>query len=58
VPSEEVRVGETVRVRPGDRIPLDGVVSDGRVNGQPGGNHRRVDSGGVKQSVTRYLQEP
>jgi Zn2+/Cd2+-exporting ATPase len=29
VPSEEIRVSETIRVRPGDRIPLDGVVSDG-----------------------------
>lgn len=29
VPVAQVRVGETVSVRPGARIPLDGVVSDG-----------------------------
>jgi Zn2+/Cd2+-exporting ATPase len=29
IPSEEVRVGETLRVKPGARIPLDGVVADG-----------------------------
>ncbi len=30
VPAESVEVGETVVVRPGDRVPLDGVVRDGR----------------------------
>ena len=30
VPLEEVRVGDLVRVRPGERIPVDGRVSDGR----------------------------
>ena len=29
VPTAEVRAGETVVVRPGDRIPVDGVVTDG-----------------------------
>ncbi|WP_256392278.1 heavy metal translocating P-type ATPase [Natronoarchaeum rubrum] len=29
VPAEEVEVGETVVVRPGEKIPLDGVVRDG-----------------------------
>ncbi|MDS0300004.1 cadmium-translocating P-type ATPase [Halogeometricum sp. S1BR25-6] len=29
VPAEDVAVGETVLVRPGDRIPLDGVVTEG-----------------------------
>ncbi len=29
MPATEVQVGETVRVRPGERIPLDGVVSAG-----------------------------
>jgi heavy metal translocating P-type ATPase len=30
VPLEEVRIGDRLRVRPGDSIPVDGVVLDGR----------------------------
>ena len=30
VPSEEVRAGETVVVRPGERVPVDGLVREGR----------------------------
>ena len=30
VPVEQVRVGDVFRVRPGDRMPLDGVVASGR----------------------------
>ena len=30
VPIEQVRVGDLVRVRPGDRVPVDGTVTDGR----------------------------
>ena len=30
VPLDEVRVGDTLRVRPGERVPVDGVVADGR----------------------------
>ncbi|MCR4905377.1 MAG: heavy metal translocating P-type ATPase, partial [Clostridiales bacterium] len=29
VSPEEVEVGETIRVKPGERVPLDGVVTDG-----------------------------
>jgi Cd2+/Zn2+-exporting ATPase len=29
VPPENVRVGETIVVKPGERVPLDGVISDG-----------------------------
>ena len=29
VPSEEVGVGETIRVRPGEKVPLDGVIVEG-----------------------------
>jgi Cu+-exporting ATPase len=30
VPLDEVKVGDTLRVRPGERVPVDGVVLDGR----------------------------
>jgi len=30
VPLEEVRIGDRLRVRPGDSVPVDGVVEDGR----------------------------
>ena len=30
VPLADVRVGDTVRVRPGEKVPLDGIVTDGR----------------------------
>ena len=30
VPLEEVRVGDTIRVRPGEKIPVDGTVLEGR----------------------------
>lgn len=42
VPSDEVRVGDIVRIKPGERIPVDGVVDSGEtrldtsaVNGEP-----------------------
>ncbi len=30
IPLEEVQVGDRLRVRPGDKVPVDGVVTDGR----------------------------
>ncbi|MBZ0123901.1 MAG: HAD-IC family P-type ATPase, partial [Roseovarius sp.] len=30
IPLEEVQVGDRIRVRPGDKVPVDGVVVDGR----------------------------
>ena len=30
VPLEEVQVGDRIRVRPGDKVPVDGIVLDGR----------------------------
>ncbi len=30
IPLEDVQVGDRIRVRPGDKVPVDGVVADGR----------------------------
>ncbi len=30
VPIDEVQIGDLLRVRPGDRVPIDGIVEDGR----------------------------
>jgi Cu+-exporting ATPase len=32
VPVEEVRIGDLLRVRPGEKIPLDGIITDGKSN--------------------------
>jgi len=32
VPIEQVQVGDVLRVRPGEKVPVDGVVTDGRSN--------------------------
>ena len=39
---DDVAIGEIVRVRPGDKVPLDGVVVDGRQRREPGAHHRRI----------------
>ena len=40
VPLEEVQVGDRLRVRPGEKVPVDGVVLEGPQHG------RRVDADG------------
>ncbi len=32
IPVDEIRKGETLRVRPGEKIPIDGVITEGRSN--------------------------
>ena len=41
VPVEQVVVGDLVRVRPGEKMPVDGVVTDGRDRGRREHAHRR-----------------
>ena len=46
ISARDVAVGELVIVRPGERIPVDGPVLAGRLDGRSIGAHRRVDPGG------------
>lgn len=49
VPAKEVKVGETVLVRPGERVPFDGIVTKGQTS---------VDTSALTgETVPRYLQE-
>jgi Cd2+/Zn2+-exporting ATPase len=62
VPVEEVRIGDVVVVRPGGRIPVDGIVSAGQssVNQAPiTGESMPVEKfkGGEVFGGTRYLAE-
>ena len=42
---DQVVVGDLVRVRPGDRVPVDGVLIDGASGGRRVDAHRRVAAG-------------
>ncbi len=45
VPAKQVEIGALVRVRPGERIALDGVVTTGAIHRQSGADHRREHAG-------------
>ena len=45
VPLEHVHVGDRLRVRPGERVPVDGVVLEGATHGRRIDGHRRADPG-------------
>jgi Cd2+/Zn2+-exporting ATPase len=58
-PAGEVPIDATVRVRPGARIPLDGVVHAGNEQREPGAGHRREHAGGQgarRHGVRRHDQ--
>ena len=46
VPLDEVQVGDRLRVRPGEKIPVDGVVLEGHSAVDEVDAHRRADPGG------------
>ena len=45
IPVSEVIVGNIVIVRPGEKIPVDGVVTQGQATDQPGSYQRRIHAG-------------
>ena len=45
VPLADVRVGDLLRVKPGDAIPVDGVVRAGPLGGRRVDGHGRVAAG-------------
>ena len=45
IPLEEVVPGERLRVRPGEKVPVDGIVTRGPQRGRRVDDHRRVDAG-------------
>jgi Cu+-exporting ATPase len=58
VPVESVRVGETILVRAGDRVPLDGLVVEGEgysdesmVSGEPQPIHKKVEAAVIGGTV-------
>ncbi len=67
VPLEHLRVGDRLRVRPGDRVPVDGVVVDGRssvdesmVTGEPipvEKDERALVTGGTINGTGTFVME-
>ena len=45
VPVEELRLGDVVLIRPGERVAVDGTRAGRRDGHRPGGDHRRIDPG-------------
>ena len=48
IPSEEAQIGNILLVRPGDRIPLDGIVIEGNSRNRHFSDHRRACTGCCK----------
>lgn len=44
-PVAAVPLGATVLVRPGERIPLDGIITKGRTLSKSGPDYRRINAG-------------
>ncbi len=53
VPLEEVQIGDRLRVRPGEKVPVDGEVVEGRSQRRRVDDHRRADAGREGRPATR-----
>ena len=58
VPVDDVRVGELIVVKPGEKIPLDGTVARRREPRQRGAGHRRVAAGRERAAAPRCSPAP
>ena len=58
VPLGELAVDDKVLVKPGEKIPADGVIVEGREFGQRGHAHRRIDPGRQERPAARSSAAP
>ena len=58
VPLEHVQVGDRLRVRPGERVPVDGVVARGHDHGRRVDGDGRADSGREDRGAARSPAAP
>ena len=56
--SSEVRPGDLLAVRPGERIAVDGAVRRGRIGGGRIHAHRRKPAGGESAPAVRFSRAP